>query len=393
MECTLMHKNIPVVDIEILSDTGRIVRLFNLQAPEHLPFGVKTKDGMSRKVMDDWWTGRSIPASRDGINEALQKISVLNTTMLIDKCYGLSLSDQYWICPKSSGLQWSEINFFQNDFSKDMGEILFGHEPADPARSCLVSPDNTSDGWLRKKWIIADGKRILMKGGSGVYEQEPFNEVIASAVTRRLNIPHVEYTLTFDGDRPYSLCENFITPETELIPAWRVKEAFKKDNRDSDYAHLLRCAEALGISGVRAALDKMLVLDYIISNEDRHYNNFGFVRNAETLEWLGLAPVFDSGTSLWHNTRFVGRDMECKPFQKTHGEQIKLVSDWSWFNASALKGFSSELKEILSKSEAADPERSDALAAAVTERCGRIEKLANEKPSILGSLNEKRRKY
>lgn len=146
MDCTLMHKNIPVVDIEILSDTGRIVRLFNLQTSEHLPLGVKTKDGMSRKVMDDWWTGRSIPASRDGIKEALEKISVLNTAMLIDKCYGLSLSDQYWICPKGSGLQWREINFFQNDFSKDMGEILFGHEPADQNRISLVSPDNTSDG-------------------------------------------------------------------------------------------------------------------------------------------------------------------------------------------------------------------------------------------------------
>jgi len=46
MDCTLMHKNIPVVDMEILSDTGRIVRLFNLQDPEHLPLGVKTKNGM-----------------------------------------------------------------------------------------------------------------------------------------------------------------------------------------------------------------------------------------------------------------------------------------------------------------------------------------------------------
>ncbi len=47
----------------------------------------------------------------------------------------------------------------------------------------------------------------------------------------------------------------------------------------------------------------MLTLDYIIANGDRHYNNFGFIRNAETLEWQGLAPIFDSGASLWHNTQ------------------------------------------------------------------------------------------
>lgn len=392
MECTLMHNKFPVVDLEILSDTGRIVRIFNPQTTEHLPLGIKTKDGISRKAMDDWWTGRSIPTSRDGIREVLDKLGVYNTSVLIDKCFGLSLSDQYWICPKGSGFEWNKINFFHNDYSKDMGEILFGREPAAPDNINLVSPDNTTDGWLRKKWTISDGKHTLMKGGSGVYEQEPFNEVIASAVMRRLNIPHVEYTLIFDKGKPYSLCENFITPETELIPAWRVKEALKKDNRDSDYTHILRCCETLGIPGVSVALDKILVLDYIISNEDRHYNNFGFIRNPETLEWLGLAPVFDSGTSLWHNTRFVGRDIECKPFRKSHNEQIKLVSDWSCFNPDALCGLGDEIAEILSQSEAVDSERHSAITAAVTERCGKLEKLAKEKPSLLGSLNENKRR-
>ncbi len=41
----------------------------------------------------------------------------------------------------------------------------------------------------------------------------------------------------------------------------------------------------------------MIVLDYIIANEDRHLNNFGLLRNAETLEWYGFAPIYDSGSS------------------------------------------------------------------------------------------------
>jgi hypothetical protein len=374
-----MHKNIPVTDVEILSDTGHIVKLFNLQSPEHLPLGVKTKDGMSRKAMNDWWTGRAIPASRDGIEDVLLKLGERSTAILASKCYGLSLSDQYWVCPKGSGLKWEAVNFFQNDFSKDMGEILFGHDSADSAKVNLMSPDNTSDGWLRKKWVIADGKRCLMKGGSGVYQQEPFNEVIASAIMLRLGIPHVKYALAFENGKPYSLCENFVTPDTELIQAWRVKEAFKKDNRDSEFTHLLRCCDVLEISGVRAALDKVLTLDYIISNEDRHYNNFGFVRNAETLDWLGLAPIYDSGTSLWHNTRFVGQDMDCKPFRKTHAEQIKLVGDLSWFSFDALEAIGEECAAILSQSETIENERRAALAAMVTERSERVEQMRRER--------------
>ena len=45
----------------------------------------------------------------------------------------------------------------------------------------------------------------------------------------------------------------------------------------------------------------MIVLDYVIANEDRHFNNFGVLRNAETLEWLGFAPIYDSGSSLGYD--------------------------------------------------------------------------------------------
>ena len=381
LEYTLMHKNVPVVDMQI-DETGYIAKLTDTQDIRHLPPGVNIGEtGIDRKALNDWWTGRSIPASRAGINDALQSIGFSVPTLLIEKCYGLSLSDQYWICPKSSGLSWANVNFFQNDFSKDMGDILFGHEPNDPGRVDLMSPDNTSDGWLRKKWIVADGKRLLMKGGSGVYQQEPFNEVIASALMRRLDISHIPYTLAFDGGKPYCLCENFISPDTELIPAWRVLQTRKRPNDRSLRDHFFDCCETLGAPNVKDALYKLLTVDYIITNEDRHWNNFGLVRNAETLEWLGLAPVYDSGTSLWYDTPHVGSLVECKPFRKKHAEQIKLVEDLSWFSSFALDGLSAEIKEIFTPSERVDEKRREAIVSAVLDRCSHIEKLAAEKSS------------
>ena len=377
MDCTLMHKNFPVVDMQIDDETGSITKLQDVHDKLRIPLGVhEYKSGLDRKALNDWWTGRSIPGSRDGIHGAFETLGIYNTALLLIKCYGLSLSDQYWVCPKDSGLRWEKVNFFHNEFSKDVGEILFGHVPADLAGVSLISPDNTSDGWLRKKWIIADGKRFLMKGSSGFMRQEPFNEVVASAIMRRLNITHIPYTLTFDNGKPYSLCENFVTPDTELIPAWRVRETLKKDNRDSSFTHLLRCSDTLGIPGVRAALERMLVLDYIISNEDRHYNNFGFIRNVDTLEWLGAAPVFDSGTSLWYSTQRVGSQVESKPFRSSHAEQIKLVENFSWFDAAALADIHEEIEGILSQSEEVDEKRRAAIASAVEERCGHVEKLA-----------------
>ena len=102
-----------------------------------------------------------------------------------------------------------------------------------------MSPDNTSDGWLRKKWVILDGKRCLVKGGSGANRQEPYNEVIASRIMERLGIPHVEYTLHMMDGQPYSVCEDFVTPETEYISAWYLLHTKAKPNHISLYQHYL----------------------------------------------------------------------------------------------------------------------------------------------------------
>ena len=36
----------------------------------------------------------------------------------------------------------------------------------------------------------------------------------------------------------------------------------------------------------------------MILNEDRHLNNFGIIRNVNTLKWIDIAPIFDNGQSL-----------------------------------------------------------------------------------------------
>ena len=50
-------------------------------------------------------------------------------------------------------------------------------------------------------------------------------------------------------------------------------------------------------------LDYMLFMDFIISNTDRHWNNFGIIRDAETLKFKRLAPIFDSGNSFFVKER------------------------------------------------------------------------------------------
>ncbi len=377
----LMHKTVPVCHIELDEATCVISAVAPAGNPAHVPVGIAVKgDSIDRAALNEWWKGRAIPASRDGIEKALTELGISSTQRLLDKALGLSLSDQYWICPESSDVTWEKVNFFDNPFSDDVGNILFG-QAASSERMSLMSPDNTSDGWLKKKWTIIDGKRCLIKGGSGATQQEPYNEVIASQIMERLGIPHVPYTLIMQEDYPYSVCENFITPQTELISAWYIMQTEKKPNHVSVYQHYLNCCDRLGIPGVRQALDQMLVLDFLIANEDRHQNNFGVVRNAQTLEYIGAAPIFDSGTSLWHDkpTTMIGgvKGLTCKPFKTTHEEQIKLVSSFDWLDLSRLAGIDEELRELMRGSLFIDEARCNALCNALGQRVTMLESLAS----------------
>jgi hypothetical protein len=372
MKYMLMHKDKPVLSMNLDEGTGTIISLYEVFEPDHVPVGATDKDGAADRVeLNSWWSGRAIPASRSGLREALDAMNISSPQLLLTKCYGLSLSDQYWVKPEGADLKWKDINFFDNAFSEDVGNILFGQFPEAGAFS-LMSPDNTSDGWLRKKWKIIEGKRRLIKGGSEPAMQEPFNEAIATVIMQRLDIPHVHYSVIWDNNLPYSVCEDFISPETELVSAWHILQTKKKSSNVSFYQHFLDCCHALGIPRAKDNIDKMIAVDFIIANEDRHFNNFGAVRNANTLEWIGLAPVFDSGASLWYN-KFTPQiasfaKAPSKPFRGNHDEQIKLARDFRWFDYSTLDGIGEAFSDILSNSPFIDDARRDALRYGLEKR-------------------------
>lgn len=371
MNYIFMHREHPVAEIE-LDALAHIVAIHQVYDAAHFPVGTAFDGAVNQTALAKWWSKRSIPASRKGIDAVLDALEMTVPQELLEKCYGLSLSDQYWISPKEQPLNWSKINFFENDFSEDVGNLLFGYGTVSDSMS-LVSPDNTSDGQLMKKWKIADGKRILLKGSSGPYYQEALNEAIASKIAERLGIDHVQYGVVWEKEEPYSVCEDFITAETELVSAYHIMRSGKKLNHLSEYEWYLQRAEALGVQNVREQTEKMLVLDFLIANEDRHFNNFGLVRNAITLEWIGAAPIFDCGTSLWYNKlesqiKPKSPSLPSKPFQKTHGAQMKLVKDFSWLDQKKLDGIEAEIDEVLAASPYISKERRNVLCQAVGER-------------------------
>jgi hypothetical protein len=207
-------------------------------------------------------------------------------------------------------LGWRDINLFTNDFRDPVGDMQF-HEQADPVElpENAFSPSSSVQGELRKKWIIMDGKRCLVKGNHGSNSQESLNEVVATLLHKKqARQPYVTYnTMRLDGNSQiYCVCESFTSDEIELIPAIDVVDSRKKDNATSLYEHFIQVCSEHGLDeGItRPFLEYQIMTDFILTNTDRHLNNFGVLRDTKTLKFIGMAPIFDSGNSMfWQNPK------------------------------------------------------------------------------------------
>ena len=362
---TLMNKNKKVFDF-VYDEEEHFIVNFERNYPEnedYAPFGLIKMNEIDKVEFNKWWKNRQIPASRKGLKEVLHNSNVYdkdNFDLLDAKAYCLSLSDQYWVKGVDEEISWESINFFDNEFSEDIGKILFnGGKTA--LNLNLNTPDMTSNGNYEKRWKIIDGERYLLKAGSKIYNQEPFNELIATKLYERLlnKDEYVEYSVIFDDDKAISKCKNFITKETELVPAWKINEYYEFLDDEDKYTHYIRSLNNLGIKDAETLTDKMIVCDYIIANKDRHFNNFGVIRDVNTLKFIGVAPIFDNGCSLWYdeNDMYVGEFFLTKPFEEYEKTQLSLVKKLEWLDISKLEDFPNEVKTILSMNKLLSKER------------------------------------
>ena len=127
MRFFLMQRNHPVAVIEIAEKTGDIIDVAEVLSAQRIPLGAKHSDGSFDVLsLRKWWAGRGIPASRSGLEHALETLHIPYAELLLVKCSGLSLSDQYWVTPCDAPQNWHNVNFYENDFSDDVGRALFG---------------------------------------------------------------------------------------------------------------------------------------------------------------------------------------------------------------------------------------------------------------------------
>ena len=300
MHYTLMNKNNPVLEAEYNEASKGFTSIYKIIDIKYAPLIIykelkENKDITS--ILNDWYKGRGIPSLRDDLDLLLTRLNITSPETLLNKAYALSLTDQYWVKPSTSNIRHEDINFFDHSFKdSEFIEATFGSHSFSNTKISLISPNNTTDGRLKKTWIIENNIRYLLKGGYKEVGLQPFNEVLATMICEKLGFNHVPYTLEVINNKIVSKCPCFINKDTELISAYQIlHNNCNKDNPYEDYIHIL---EEHNISRPREKLENMFILDYLILNEDRHLNNFGIIRDVSSLKWLDIAPIFDNVEAL-----------------------------------------------------------------------------------------------
>lgn len=158
MKCILMNKNTEVLLAEYdsgFSVFSKVYAIYNLNYASYI-LKCFDNDTSFRTNLSKWFQGRGIPSWRDKLDLLLHRLNIITSSELLDKAFGLSLSDQYWLKPYDADIKYDDINFFDHDFDyiEFMEASLSKNSKMITREASLMTPNNTKTVCLRKLGLL-----------------------------------------------------------------------------------------------------------------------------------------------------------------------------------------------------------------------------------------------
>ena len=250
------------------------------------------------KKIQKWWEMRAVPASRATMQQVINNANCLNTEVYLAKNLGLSMTDTYWIKPSGIDLSFDNIKF------ANLAAYSHGKIPYHNATS--YDPNASLGGQMEKYWDLMHKTPILVKESYKYYGQQSINEVFASIIHDRQHsgVDFVKYTAEMTEDRGVQCkCPAFTSENIELLSAYEIVESRKIQNSQALYDEYINICVENGIDSeqIQEFMDYQTMTDFLITNTDEHLLNFGVLRDPNTMNLIGPAPIFDSGNSMFYS--------------------------------------------------------------------------------------------
>ncbi len=239
--------------------------------------------------IEGWIKGRAIDKHRTNsrLLKKVMRIADTSDIATVLRAHAATITDNYWFKADGEDIGYKDI-LFNDDSYADVA--LFGTFESISSAEKLNnknsrSPELTNIGSYEKCWKLHDGKWFMYKRET---KAEQFSEIFICKLGQYFGYDMALYEK--HGD-----C--VITPDFTENKKYDLEYAvaFVDENEDYtvNYKKLLEFSPEIANDYV-----KLIFMDTLCYNVDRHTNNYGVLRASATGEIIKLAPNYDNNIAL-----------------------------------------------------------------------------------------------
>lgn len=239
------------------------------------------------KNADMWLETRAIDSHRANsrlLKKAL-RLAEKDDVSTVAHVNAATVTDNYWIRPIDSDLIYDDVKFSDDYFSNLAlkGNYDSFNRAATSEKS--RTPELTNVGSFEKCWKLLNGKWWMFKRAT---HSELFSELFVYELGVALGMNMAVY----ERGEGFIKTLDFTNGATvNFEPA----STFMGD--DEDYIKVVSALKNICPDAVPDYI-RMIFMDTVCANPDRHTNNFGLLRDAKTGEILGFAPNYNNNMAL-----------------------------------------------------------------------------------------------
>lgn len=233
-----------------------------------------------------WCASRVLSLDRKYAKEILNSIGAVQAVTDRERAdislsyHCVSLTDVFWVRKHGEDVTFKQIDLYDNTLNEAVVEIsLRGRQMTVTNRE--LAQDLSTKGCFPKAWIRdKEGFRLLKDGDENAVRRE----LLASQICQCFAVRQVVYReSSFEG---IQVSESSLVTSKEQSMISKMSFDIYACNHDLDTLEICKEIDPETYYG-------MNILDYLTGNTDRHPENWGFLVDNTTNDYISLYPVMD----------------------------------------------------------------------------------------------------
>ena len=257
----------------------------------HTPYGFQS--------ITAWIESRKASKHNAHLKDIMKRLGCDDNEGFIRLTHAVGINDTFWIKSDDEDVTWKDVSLYQNPFSEIISRLAFEGAGLYGERFSSTSPELSCEGSFRKcfrkektKGEFGSDIFLYKRGGELGKGLEPYCEVFASEIAKIVapELLSVKYDLCWLHGRLASKCNVFTNENVGYASYSKLNDAKSYTFDD--------VREFFTKIGLEQGFRELLVVDSLCFNQDRHSGNYGVLFDNDTMQIIGMSPVFDLNLSM-----------------------------------------------------------------------------------------------